>query len=345
MLGIISLCINQGNTLPIATITAVSLIAGTLLLRYSTLFYSHITASALLIWGLVLIFRFRQSSSLPAIAGGVFLLSLAVLVEHLLILVFIPTFIYLLLCCRDELFTPKYLLTTILAGVLPMSVLMLYNWICFESPFSLAHFHHSTDTANHSLSSLFQFERVREVLVNLLFGAPKEEVGRQDLTGLISSSPFLIIIAVPLIVLLKNQQWPKAETVVTTSAILLVMLGAASFHSPYGGWDRDYRYFLAVVPLCAPLLASGLTLVTVQPVSSVAKAGKWLALIVFSYLFWVSAEFQFHHIRHASQVQYPTPWINQHAALFNVSLLWIYLAALMLLLAITVRASRFSKNH
>ncbi|MEH6587263.1 MAG: hypothetical protein V7720_11940 [Halioglobus sp.] len=340
LLGMIALGVNQGNALATAVIAAVTLMAGTVLMRYSTLLYSHVTAAALLIWGLLLIFRFRTHGRSLDVITGTFLLSLAVLVEHLLILAFIPVFTYLLLYCRSRLLSPKTLAMTITAGLLPMLALMVYNWVCFESPFSLAHFHHSTDTANHQLGSLFKFENQGKVLQNLFFGAPKEEVGRQDLTGLISASPFLIIILLPLINRLLKKEWPKAEIVTLASVIALIVLGASSFHSPYGGWDRDYRYFVVIVPLFAPFVAQALTLMFKPAENTIIRVAQWLLLVIFSYLAWLSISFHFQHIRHAMQVQYETPWINLQAALVNVSLFWLYLAALTSMLVVLVKATR-----
>jgi hypothetical protein len=327
MLGMIALATSQSSPSAAAAVAALALMAGTLLLRYSTLFYSHITAAALLTWGLWLIFRFRQSASTTALAAGVGLLSLAVLVEHLLVFAFAPVLIYLAVYGRKTLLQPGVLAAVMIAGLLPMAVLMLYNWVCFDSPFSLAHFHHSTDTANHQLSTLFQPERILGVLQNLLLGAPREEVGRQDLTGLLSSSPFLLIVLIPLIRGVFNRSKPKPETLVLAASIVLIMLGASSFHSPYGGWDRDYRYFLVIVPLLAPFIAGGLAMMITTTENKLVRAAQGLAVAASGYLLWISVSFHFQHVRHAAQIPYPTPWINLPASLVNVSLFWLIAAA------------------
>ena len=192
LLGMVALSRRLGAGFYPALASALAIMFGTIALRYSTLLYSHIYSAALLVWGLVLLFAYRNSRSAAQLFAAIFLLSASVLAEHLVILVFPLVFIYLGITSHRLILRPVTLVGIIIAGLVPMMVLMGYNYTCFESPFSIAHFHHSTDTQNHNLGTLMRFDRLLDVLYNLMFGADKSVVGKQDLMGLISASPFLL---------------------------------------------------------------------------------------------------------------------------------------------------------
>ena len=303
-----------------ALITALAIVFGTITFRYATVFYSHIFSMCLLTWGLIFLFSYRKNPRVLHLCCGTFLLSAAVLAEHLLILVFLPVFVYLLATRLHSLLRMPTLVLFVCAGLIPMLILMAYNFTCFESPFSIAHFHHSTDTRNHQVGTLFEFESFVKVLSNLFFGASRAEVGRQDITSLMNSSPFLYFVlgVIPLLFLQKLSL--RAEHYVLLSAFCLLVLGAASFWAPYGGWDRDYRYFLAAVPLLAPFLGHTLDFLFESTDSVVIKVSKLVTLLAFAALACLSVSLQFKHIRHAMQVQYANPWMNWEAAITNMSL-------------------------
>ncbi|MCB1803688.1 MAG: hypothetical protein KDJ99_00615 [Candidatus Competibacteraceae bacterium] len=183
-----------------AMASSLALMFGTIMIRYSTVFYSHIFATGLLIYSLLIVFSYKRRKSVNLLSIGIFLLSFAVFTEHLTVLVFVPVIVYLSVQNSEDLLRFSSIVKLLVAGLLPMSALMMYNWICFSSPFSIAHFHHATDTSNHALGTLLHFDQTLAAAKNLLFGAPKAVVGRQDLVGLFSSSPFLyLVLLFPLI--------------------------------------------------------------------------------------------------------------------------------------------------
>ncbi len=330
--AMIALSRTLGASYPNALAAAVMVLTGTLLFRYATLFYSHIVAAALVTWSVVLVLRYAAGGPARMLWGGAFLFSLAVVVEHLVALVLIPLGACLLASSAQRIFTARTLFPTILAGLFPLGLLATYNTVCFNSPFSLAHFHHSEDVANHSLSTLFNFQRVGEVLGNFMLGAPRAEVGKQDLTGLLTTSPFLLACLLPVFSGSFRSRGSSAAALTLAGAILLVIIGAAGVFAPYGGWDRDYRYFVAILPLCAPFLALALADLLAMPHSWPARTGQGLG---FALLFagWVYAViFQLGHVRHSLQPQYPTHWVNLQAAAINVSLAWLYFTLIACLL-------------
>lgn len=315
-----------------AFISSLAMLFGTISLRYATVFYSHILASALLVFGLLLVIGYKRSDSFIRLWVAIFLFSCAVLVEHLLILVFLPLFVYLLVDRPRSLLRPFTVMGVAIAGFLPMLVLMAYNWTCFDSPFSIAHFHHASDAQNHELSTLLRFNQTWAAAKNLLFGAPRSEVGRQDLTGLFSASPFLYFAFIFLLLIATKYCRINAEYFLLIACIVLAMLGGASVFAPYGGWDRDYRYFVAVMPLFAPFIGVVLDFLLDRGNGRVFPYLKYLALAFFLGLLFVSTRQQFAHIRHESQIQYTHLLVNYEAALVNVSLFLVLSASVVLLL-------------
>jgi hypothetical protein len=124
----------------------------------------------------------------------------------------------------------------------------------------------------------------------------------------------------------------NAEYFLLIACIVLVMLGGASVFAPYGGWDRDYRYFVAVMPLFAPFIGAVLDFLLDKGNGRVFSYLKYLALALFLGLLLLSTRQQFAHIRHESQIQYTHLLINYEAALVNVSLFLVLSASVVLLL-------------
>jgi hypothetical protein len=320
-----------------AIASSAAVLFGTILIRYTTVFYSHALATAFLVSGLFCVFSFRNSGAQARVIGGVFLLSCAVLVEHLTVLVFLPVLAYLLYTMPREILRPTSIAGVVLAGLVPMSLLMTYNYICFDSPLSIAHFHHSHDKANHEISTLLRFDKASSAAINLLFGAPKSEVGRQDLTGLFSSSPFLYFAFFYPCLLVAGYRKPSAEHLTLFCCMVLLIVGGASVWDPYGGWDRDYRYFVVIAPLFTPFLGTVLDFLFERHSRHSVNFVKYAAILMFVGLFYVSVTHQLAHVRHAVQIQAPSILINTGPALVNVTL---FLGLLFTLIALVTLVTR-----
>ena len=328
----------MGVALWASILASLSILFGTIMLRYSTVFYSHSFSAALLVCSLWLIFSYRKQGSLAALFVGVFCFSFAVLAEHLLVVVFLPVLVYLLVLKPRDLFRFSSLLGVVVAGLMPMSVLMMYNWVCFDSPFVLAHFHHSHDTANHEITTLLRLDQSLGVAGNLLFGAPESEVGRKDLVGLFSASPFLYSLALFPLLVAKRYSKFTAEHAVLAVSVILLMLGASSVWEPYGGWDRDYRYFVVAVPLLAPFVGAVLDFLLHAAPGVFYRSIKYLAILAFFGLCYISVKNQLAHVRHELQVQPPHLLINYDSSLVNVSLLLGFLIACAVVLLFLYKA-------
>lgn len=302
-------------------VVAGAFLFGTIALRYSTVLYSHAFVTLLVVTSHLLFFKFGAWGKRLHLWSGTFLLSYAVLSEHIAVLLFVPLVGYVLMARGREFLRPGLLAGFVAAGAVPMIVLAVYNQVCFESPFSIAHFHHATFAETRELNTLFVFTPTPAVLWRLLFGASKEVVGRNDLLGLVNGSPFVLLglAVMPLAALGKVRV--RTELYVLLAGFALVAVFAAANWSPYGGWDRDYRFFLIVVPLLSPFVALPLEWL----LRDRGRGGRALfcgiAVGLFGLLVLYSVRVQFAHIRHYPQVQFPNPLVNLSAALVNVGLI------------------------
>lgn len=297
--------------------TALSFVLGTILLRYSTLLYSHILSCALIIFSFLLFFKYVKEGGLSKLSLASFCLAYAVLVEHVAFVLYFPLSCYLLVKLKKKLFHWKTLSCIIIATIIPAAILLAYNYTCFENPLSIAHFYHSVDYQNHSFKTLFVFKQSLIQIYRLFFGAPVEIVHKQNLMGLLPSSPFLIFIFLCIPFFIKKQIKISLEHWTAFTGFVCVMFFASSIFDPYGGWDRDYRYFCIVVPLLAPLL----TIVLKRMLqASLSKQFKIVLLTVFCISVLYSISTQLIHIRHIFQEKYPSHFINFGAAIVNIGL-------------------------
>jgi hypothetical protein len=219
----------------------------------------------------------------------------------------------------------------IIASAIPAFILMTYNYICFENPLSIAHFHHSYDQTKHSLKTWFVFQQSIIQNYRLLFGAPVEIVQKKDLMGLLTSSPFLLFIFLSIPLFIRKKIKITLEHWTALAGFAFVMFIASSISKPYGGWDRDYRYFCIAVPLLAPLLATVIKW-TIQGTNGIVSQKRKIAVMtIFSFPVLYSISKQLDHIRHIPQKQYLTHFINFEAAIINMGLFLILFTFLGLL--------------
>jgi hypothetical protein len=323
---------------------ALSFILGTILLRYSTVFYSHILASALVVFSFLLFFKYVKEGGLIKLSLASFCLGFAVVVEYIAVVLYLPLSFYLLFKMKKILFHWKTFVCIIIASAIPAAILLTYNYICFDNPLSIAHFYHSRDHTKHSIKTLFVFQQSIIQNYRLLFGAPVEIVQRKDLMGLLTSSPFLLFIflSIPLFIRKKIKITPENWT--AFAGFACVMFFASSISNPYGGWDRDYRYFCIAVPLLAPLLATVIKWIIQGSNGIVSQKRKIVVMTIFSFPVLYSISKQLDHIRHIPQKKYPTHFINFEAAIINIGLFFILFVFLGWLAYLLIRKMNSKKS-
>ena len=132
----------------------------------------------------------------------------------------------------------------IVAGVLGLLPLLIYNQLAFGSPFELGY------------SKVVGFEGMKQgffgltwpkpsVVVELLFGVYR---------GLLPLSPVLVLVPVGLYVM-----WREPSTRVAAGAILAVVCSFLWINASYvyweGGWSTGPRHLVPMLPLCCLSLA------------------------------------------------------------------------------------------
>ena len=137
-----------GQPMGMACTTALLLAFGTPLLPFSSLFYPYLPALFFLMAGLYLILRWQSSTdeaSRPPWLTG-FFFGLALLCEYTLA---VPVALLSLYILTDKKFWkgargrtffkrfPLHLFLFLLSMAAPLSLFALYNWICFDTPFTL----------------------------------------------------------------------------------------------------------------------------------------------------------------------------------------------------------------
>ncbi len=229
--------VSRRNALAVSLIFA----TGTMWFPYATMLYEqNISASCLLIAFYFLV-KATQSGvyqSTPLAMAGM-LSGGAVLASYIAVFPVIFFAVYLLFKSRQ----PRPLTFFVLGGLLPMSILLIYNQACFGHILTTNYaYQNPTFKTEGTILGVFdgpQFGR----LISLLFS---------PFRGLFFSSPILLLAVVGLIGLWKSR---RAELMVIASVIVFFVLFNISFGGWYGGWSVVPRYLGPMVPFLALGLA------------------------------------------------------------------------------------------
>ena len=293
--------------------TAFVFVFMTIAFRYSTVLYSHILSTTLVLGAYCLLFSSARKGGEIKFSMGIFVLAWAVLVEHITILLFIPLSIYFLFLKPNKVITKKSLSYALMLSMIPASILLIYNSVNFDNPFSIAPFHHGSDFFNHTFKTMFVPGQSIVVFLKLLFSL--------NVNSLFISSPilFFILMFVPLVK--KDKKLVNLELFICLTSFLIIGLAASGFKSPFGGYDKDYRYFLSGVPLLAPFFAICLRECTNFIQNKFTKKGIFIYWILVGLILVKSFLFQFNHIRHKGYISLQTHFSNIMPAFQNFIIL------------------------
>jgi len=224
-----------------ATAAALILALGTPFFGWSTTFFAHVPAGAMLIVSLwaALAIRGRQTAGWPELGFGV-LLGVALVIELAIAPVIVLIGVFALLERRIEV---KRWLTVGLGGLIGLTPLLIYNWLAFGGPLELGYSH------------VVGFEGMQEGLFGirppnlahgnaLLFGMQR---------GLIPLAPILLFVPVGLATLWKRGA--KGAVALIASAALIGFLINAGYYYWHGGYATGPRHLVAYLPLIAVGLA------------------------------------------------------------------------------------------
>lgn len=231
------LCLRLGGSPGASFLTAFSLGLGTILWRYATIYYSHITASFLVMMCSVFFLRLRHNSKRgPAFLLGL-CLGLNVMVEYgnaLLVPLFLGA------CYADTQGPPRQrlhrIVPIVLGGLGPLLFLLFYHWICFSNPFSTGFQHQIYFDYNKSSSDMFSTPWSVGI-PGLLFSLRYQ--------GLFFASPIVFFAIGGLFRLYRRE---RLFTLLAVAGFLVALLFYARYRVFWGA-TSDTRYLVPVIPL------------------------------------------------------------------------------------------------
>jgi hypothetical protein len=256
--GLLFLVRRVANTLEpgYGTLAAVTLGIGTLVLPFSTLFFSHLFSALLCFGSFTLLWLERRG---PPRLGYV---TAAGLVAGYAITTEFPNAIIAAILGLAALTRPERLWRALafgsgaLAGLVP---LLVYNRAAFGSPFHLSY---QSTVGFGPTNSLFLTTPSFRRVVDVLF-AP---------VGVVRTTPVLVLVVIGVVSLYRRHH--RFEAVVISGVVLAFLLFEASYVSPFGGASPGPRQLIPALPFVAVALASAyrltpLTTITLATVSAV----------------------------------------------------------------------------
>lgn len=222
-----------------------ALFLGTLCYPYSTLFFGHQQAAIFCFISFSLIYLFKHnylSVNLCLILVG-FLSGLAAITEYTTGIIIILLFVYIFINLKEK----NKILIYFISATPPLLLLLIYNYLCFEDPFTLGYFHQAPEIAAEAMArGCFGFELPKlNILYKILFSSYR---------GLFYISPVLLL-SIPGFCYLYQDKNLRQEFYVCLLSTLAFIILSASFVAWHGGYGLGSRYAIPALPFMAfPIL-------------------------------------------------------------------------------------------
>jgi hypothetical protein len=225
---------------------------GTMYLPFSSVFFGHQLAASLLFCAFFMVFQLKVDPGSSKI-GSLFLigllLGLSLITEYTTALVVVPLGVYYFhAICKEQLFSR--LTATILpalGGLIPVTILLIYNKLCFGDPLSLGYEHLSSRFFRDSMAQGFMGIRWPQPMVLYYLTVHPAH-------GLFWQSPVLIMSLFGAYFMFRAQQY-RAEATIAITTFFSYLLINSGYYMWWGGWSFGPRHLIPMLPfLCLPLV-------------------------------------------------------------------------------------------
>jgi hypothetical protein len=278
------------------TAAALTLAAGTMVLPFSTLYFSHILSAALAFGAFALAWREREGPSRPwrlALAG--LLGGLAITCEYPLAIAALIIGLYALVR-RAAAYG-----TGVVAGTVP---LLVYQWWAFGSPLHMSYANAVADSgfSGHDLLGLNDGGFFGVTAPRIVDGLSLLVGGR----GLLTLAPVLVV-AIAGIIVLHREGRHRAETRTVIAIAVAYLLYNAGYWLPFGGGSPGPRFLIPILPFIAIGLgvawrrwpAVTLSLAAISTTTMVAATMSYPMLGVNDVGEWVRRLFEYGAFQHS----------------------------------------------
>jgi hypothetical protein len=281
--------------------------------------YSHIFAAFFVSLSFFQLLKYVKNREVLSLFVAALSFSFAILVEHISVVLLPALLVYLVMKDWRLLFGWRQFWAATFGFMVPLLPFFIYNYNSFDSPFCIAHFHHSTWGSFHTPKAIFPGRDITGRVERLFFT-------KEHYISLFGSTAHLLLLILSPFCLFRST-FSSAES----KALLLGMICGVVpviYASSKSGWDLDYRHILFVLPFI--LLSWSLALRELLSCIHVRWAW-WLVLLGIGGSTIYSAIVQFGHIRHSRQPLMQGYFHNLEAAAYNVLPMVLIVGAIMLL--------------
>lgn len=237
-----------------AFLATAGIFLGTMCFPYSVLYYGHQLAGAVLFAAFFLVHRAHRGARVDSVPLGFalgMLLGFALLTEPTTAVIVAPIGVYYLVVLRGG--PPgrrvAALAACLVAGLLPIAVLLVYNNACFGSPFANGYTFHANKYFRESMS--------RGVMG---IGVPDPKVlfylTLHPATGILWHSPVLLMVPAGVVLCFRRF---RPEALVCATAFALLMLVNSGYYMWWGGCAFGPRHLIPALPLLGLPLALAAT--------------------------------------------------------------------------------------
>jgi len=234
-----------------AYVTTIAIMVGTMSFPFSTLLFGHQLAAALLFITFFMMVRIKlnpQSHRAPSAFLIGLLLGVTLITEYTTMVVVLPLIGYYFYVLSSEKLwrTPSLVVLPVVGGLGPIALYLIYNTLCFGSPFSNAYSYVMDEFREGMTRGFMGIGRPRlDVLYYITI---------HPVRGLFIQSPVLIAALVGFFSILKSQQW-RVEGILAAFALVAYLLVNAGYFVWWGGWSFGPRHLIPMLPfLCLPLI-------------------------------------------------------------------------------------------